>query len=155
MRTPIAVALALVPILACAAWAEDAAPKTRDFGAGVTLEQSISLAEVARHPDRYTGNPVLVEGRVTDLCMKKGCWTVLTEGAYTMRVRFHDYGFFLPKDAMGARALVEGIAEVRTLSEREARHYASESRDGDPNAIEGPQREVGFVATGVRLLPEG
>ena len=72
-----------------------------------------------------------------------------------MSVRFHDYGFFLPKDAMGVRAQLEGIAEIRTLSENEARHYAAESRDGDPDSIEGPQREIGFVATGVRLLPEG
>ena len=130
------------------------ASKSREFGAGVTLEHTTPLAEITTHPERHTESPVLVEGRITDLCMKKGCWTVLTVGEAAMRVRFHDYGFFLPKDAMGVRAQVEGVAEVRTLSVREARHYAAESREGDPDAIEGPQREVGFVATGVRLLPE-
>ena len=69
-----------------------------------------------------------------------------------VRVRFHDYGFFLPQDVLGADALVEGRATLRTLSEREARHLAAESRGGNPDAIEGPQRELGFVATGVRVL---
>ena len=129
------------------------ASEGREFGAGVSLEHPTPLAEVTNHPERHTASPVLVEGRITDLCMRKGCWTVITAGGAAMRVRFQDYGFFLPKDAMGVRAQVEGVAEVRTLSEREARHYAAESREGNPDAIEGPQREVGFVATGVRLLP--
>ena len=47
---------------------------------------------------------------------------------------------------------MQGVAQVRTVSEREARHIASESRGGDPDAIEGPQRELGFVASGVRLV---
>jgi hypothetical protein len=129
-------------------------PKGRNFGSGLKLISFTKLAEILEQPDRYTESPVLVEGRITDLCMKKGCWTVLTEGESVLRVRFHDYGFFLPQDAMGARVFVEGVAEVRTLSEKEARHHASESRDGDPDSIEGPQREISFVATGVRLLPE-
>ena len=108
--------------------------------------------EVDGEPTFEVGQPVLVQGRLTDVCTKKGCWTVLTDGDAFVRVRFHDYGFFLPQDVLGADALVEGRATLRTLSEREARHLASESRGGDPDAIEGPQRELGFVATGVRVL---
>ena len=52
-------------------------------------------------------------------------------------------------------ALVEGVVTVRTISEGEARHYEEESRDGDPGAIRGPQREVAFTASGVRLLARG
>ena len=52
----------------------------------------------------------------------------------------------------GAPALVEGTAKVRTLSESEARHIEAERRGGDPESIDGPKRELGFVASGVRLL---
>jgi len=42
--------------------------------------------------------------------------------------------------------------QVEELSQEAARHYAEESVDGDPDSIEGPQREVGFTATGVRIV---
>jgi hypothetical protein len=58
----------------------------------------------------------------------------------------------LPRDATGAEAFIEGFVKVETLSEKEARHYESESRDGDPESVDGPRREVGFTASGVRLL---
>jgi hypothetical protein len=77
---------------------------------------------------------------------------VLRDGGEHVRVRFHDYSFFLPTDAAGAEAFVEGVVKVEELSEKAARHYASESVDGDPDSISGPQREIGFTATGVRLV---
>jgi hypothetical protein len=133
--------------------AEEPLPEGRDFGAGLTLARTTPLGEVLAAPERYAKGGVLLRGRLTDVCTKKGCWTVLADGDTHVRVRFQDYGFFLPPDALGAQALVEGVAEIRTLSEREARHIAAESRGGDPAAVSGPQREIGFVATGVRLLP--
>jgi hypothetical protein len=128
-------------------------PESRDFGAALTLVTPTRLADVVANPERHADRQLLLSGRLTDLCTKKGCWTVLADGEHFVRVRFQDYGFFLPQEALGRAALVEGRIELRTLSEREARHYAEESREGDPGAIRGPQRELGFVATGVRLLP--
>jgi hypothetical protein len=158
MRTKI-VLLAVLALLMQTAHAAspsvEGLPPGRDFGAGLSLGKTTPLATVLAAPERYAADPVLVRGRLSDLCTKKGCWTVLADGASHVRVRFHDYGFFLPPDALGAEALVEGVADIRTLSEREARHIAAESSGGDPDAVAGPQREVGFVATGVRLLPAG
>ena len=153
MRKLLACSVALL-VVALSASSQATLPAGRDFGAGLTLETTLALRDVVAAPERHAGTPILVQGRLTDLCLKKGCWTVLSDGDAFVRVRFRDYGFFLPKDALGRRALVEGVAEVRTLSEKEARHYASESQNGDPTAITGPQHEISFVATGVRLLPE-
>jgi hypothetical protein len=139
----------LLPQLAGASEAQ--APRV--YGAPLTLEEAIPLSQVLAAPERYAEEPVLLQGRLTDLCQRKGCWTVLQDGDAVVRVRFRDYGFFLPKDALGSVALVEGVASVRELSEREARHLEAESRGGDPARIEGPQREVGIVASGVRLAP--
>jgi hypothetical protein len=151
---PVRRAIALSAVVALSASASGPLPAGRDFGAKLTLEQTTPLRQVLAAPERFGEQPVLVKGRLTDVCTRKGCWTVLTDGDATVRVRFHDYGFFLPQDVLGADALVEGRATLRTLSEREARHLAAESRGGNPDAIEGPQRELGFVATGVRVLEE-
>ena len=153
MNRSSAVAIVLGWLLAVAAAADTGPlPEGRDFGAGLELRETTALAKLLDAPEAFTEAPVLVSGRLADVCQKKGCWTVLADGAHQIRVRFEDYGFFLPKDAIGARAYVEGVVTIRTLSEREARHYEEESRDGDPDAITGPQREVGFLASGVRLV---
>ncbi len=144
--------LLLLGLLVPHALAAEARSEGRRFGAELTLASPTPLGEILAAPERFSQTRVLVSGRLTDLCMKKGCWTVLADGDAFVRVRFQDYGFFLPQDALGAQALVEGVATVRTLSEREAKHLAEESRDGDPDAIEGPQRSVEFIASGVRLV---
>lgn len=129
-------------------------PRERDaFGAALTLEATTPLPQVVARAERYTKRPVLVRGTLTDVCQRKGCWTVLRDRGAQVRVRFKDYGFFLPKDSIGREALVEGVATIRTLSEQDARHYEEESRHGDPDSVTGPRREVGLLASGVRLLP--
>ena len=127
-------------------------PAGRDFGAGLTLTEPTPLATVLAEPERYEGKPVLVQGRVSDVCQKKGCWTILRDAEASVRIRFKDYGFFLPKDSTGDHAFAEGLVSVKTLSEDEQRHYEEESRNGDPDSVEGPKTVVSFIASGVRLL---
>ncbi|MBW2290869.1 MAG: DUF4920 domain-containing protein [Deltaproteobacteria bacterium] len=31
---------------------------------------------------------MLIKGRVTDVCQKKGCWTVIEDGDAQVRIRF-------------------------------------------------------------------
>jgi hypothetical protein len=145
----------LFAVLGASAWAAEpppAIPAGEDFGAGLTLTQPTPLEEVVQDPQRFEERQILLHGRVSDVCQRKGCWTILRDGSARIRVRFRDYGFFLPTDATGAEAFVEGVVKVETLSEETARHYESESREGDPAAVEGPRREVGFTASGVRLV---
>ena len=135
-----------------------------DYGAGLTMHDVSDLSSVLANAEAHTERPVLVRGRISDVCQKKGCWTVIAAGADTVRVRFADYGFFLPKDSSGKTAYVEGVVTIRTLSEKDARHYFKESKafneskaaksqaSEDSSGIHGPQREVGFLATGVRLV---
>ena len=142
----------LVASFTATAGAPSEIPPGSDFGAGLTLSELTSLAEVARAPEKFEARPVLLRGRISDVCQRKGCWVVLRDGGEQVRVRFHDYAFFLPTDVAGSEAFVEGLVNVEELSQKAARHYATESVDGDPDSITGPQREVGLTATGVRLV---
>jgi hypothetical protein len=127
-------------------------PSGRDFGAVLTLADLSPLEDVVAHPEKYADRDVLVRGRISDVCQKRGCWVVLSEGDSHVRISFKDYGFFVPKDCSGSQAYVEGRVRVETLSEEQARHYESESRDGDPSKVHGEQRVVSFTASGLRLL---
>jgi hypothetical protein len=151
-RTVTLIVLALLASFTAAAGAPSQIPPGSDFGAGLTLSERTPLADVVRAPEKFEARPVLVRGRISDVCQRKGCWVVLRDGGEQVRVRFHDYGFFLPTDIAGSEAFVEGLVKVEELSQKDARHYASESVAGDPDSIVGPQREVGFTATGVRIV---
>jgi hypothetical protein len=146
--------LAICFLTASAAGAEPGRglPAGVDYGAGLTLEDITPLREVVRKPEAHVGRTLLVKGRIRDVCQKKGCWMILTDGGSQVRIRFADYGFFVPKDSIGKDAYAEGWAAVEEISEKEARHYEAEASDGRPSEIHGPQRVVSFTATGVRLV---
>ena len=120
---------ALLLLLGCAAQ-DEGLPQGEDFGAGVALVQATPLVEIMGDPARFAGETVLIHGQVTEVCQKKGCWAVIQEGDEHVQMRFKDYGFFLPKDCVGAEAYAEGSVSVDTASEG----------------------EVKFTATGVRLV---
>src|ERR1700758_743678 len=70
---------------------------------------------------------VKVTGIIEDVCQKKGCWMDINTGeGKTMKVRFKDYGFFIPKNAKGKTAIFEGIAYTDTVSVNELKHYAED-----------------------------
>jgi len=152
-RNGVWAAVLLLLASAAGAEAERAVPAGVDYGAGLTLEGTTPLREVVNHPELHVDRTLLVKGRIRDVCQKKGCWMVLTDGESRIRVRFADYGFFVPKDSSGKDAYVEGRVAVEEISEKEARHYEAEAIDGDPSKIQGDQRVVTFTATGVRLVP--
>lgn len=120
-------------------------------GEPLAAMEAVPLATVLANVEQYAGKPVRIEGQIQDVCSKKGCWMVLQDGEATARVTFKDYGFFVPKDATGARATIVAQVTRETMTEEMAKHLASESKDGNPDAIHGPQETVAVVASGVDL----
>ena len=123
----------------------------QDFGAPLKLKKTLSLPQAIARSD--ANEPVLVRGRIADVCQRKGCWVVLQDENAHARVRFADYGFFLPTDSSGREALVEGVLKVKTISAGMAQHYDEESGKSAGGTSSGARREVSILATGVRLLP--
>jgi hypothetical protein len=123
------------------------------FGAGVTLGEATPLERIVADPKAVEGRELRVDARIVEVCTRKGCWMVVTDGERQVRVRFKDYGFFVPRDAGGRRVIVQGQAMVEEISEELARHHAEES--GHPERageIHGPQTSITLVATGVEVL---
>ena len=113
---------------------------------------AVSLAELLDKPQAHEGKTVLLEGRVRQACQRRGCWMELApadKGA-GVRVTFKDYGFFVPPDAAGAQARVEGVVQLAELSDKAARHYESEGAQVT-RGPDGKAREVRLVASGLEL----
>ncbi|MCA1638688.1 MAG: DUF4920 domain-containing protein, partial [Acidobacteria bacterium] len=72
--------------------------------------------------------------------------------AKSVRVKMKDHAFFIPLDAAGMQAKVEGKFSVKTLSKAEVDHLINE--DGakfDNRNTDGTVTEIAFEATGVEL----
>jgi hypothetical protein len=93
-----------------------------------------------------------LSGTIDAVCQKKGCWMELKNGeGSTVRVTFKDYGFFMPKDASGRTAIVDGIAKVEVTSIGDLKEYAKDDgqSQAEIDAIKEPLRELVFEAKGV------
>ncbi len=48
------------------------------------------------------------EGVLTEVCQSRGCNFYIDDGENQVRVRFFDYGFFIPTDSNGKKTVVRG-----------------------------------------------
>ncbi len=123
-------------------------------GAAIGAAKKVSLAKAIKNPNKYSGKAVRVEGVIVRSCKMEGCWMELapTTNASSVRVKMKDHAFFIPLDAAGMRAKVEGVFSVKTLSKAEVDHLVNE--DGakfDKINTDGTVTEISFEATGVEL----
>jgi hypothetical protein len=100
---------------------------------------------------------VIVEGTITDVCAKKGCWMRMTDGQEELFVRFKDYGFFVPMNATGHRVVVHGTAVSQVADVAELRHYAEDAGKSPAEiaAITEPETRVTFYADSVYIEGAG
>jgi len=99
-------------------------------------------------------NDVTVSGRVTGVCKKKGCWMTLAQPNGTdMRVRFKDYGFFVPMDIDNQVVTVRGKVYNDTTSVDMLRHYAEDAGKSKAEImqINAPEINTAFEAIGVYI----
>jgi hypothetical protein len=156
MSTRTALALLVsVPLSLCLVLQACSAPaRGEPFGAPLSSSaRPVPLSELLSTPERFDGETLVVEGTVSEVCAKKGCWMTLASGAREVRVTFQDYGFFVPLDSAGAKLRAEGQFAIREVPADEAKHYLEDAgRHAEAAAITGPVPSYTFVATGVELL---
>ncbi|MEL7250097.1 MAG: DUF4920 domain-containing protein [Bacteroidota bacterium] len=134
---------------------EETAPET--FGAAFEAADIVAYENLALQMTEADSMAVTVQGKVSDVCQKKGCWMNITqESGEEMMVRFKDYGFFMPLDIAGREVIMNGKAFYQTTSVDDLRHYAEDAGKSEEEiaAITEPKRELAFLADGVILLEE-
>jgi hypothetical protein len=119
-----------------------AAKAGETYGAGVEEIETVSISAINADPEAYDGKTVKVEGMVTDVCAKRGCWFEMAGEAPGEKARFKvtDGEMVFPMTAKGKQAVAQGkvVAQKMTLEETRAmeEHYATESgREFDPETI--------------------
>lgn len=148
MRTIILVAFAT--IMSLTLMAQD--KKVSHFGKKITEENAQPASVVDRMLTTKDTVNVKIQGKITSVCQKKGCWMMMeTVDGNTMRVRFKDYEFFVPKDCAGKTAIIEGIAFNDVTSVAELKHYAEDANKSkeEIEKITQPEKKPAFEAEGV------
>ncbi len=101
---------------------------------------------------------ILVEGTIQEVCQTKGCWmTLRDDSGDEVLVRFRDYAFFVPRNAMGRQALVTGRADYQTLSVEALRHLAEDAGKSAAEIakITEPRESITFTADSVWIQGPG
>lgn len=125
------------------------------FGEVITAHNAIQVAELpALLADKQIAD-VKIEGKVLDVCPKKGCWMSLEmPDKTTLMVKFKDYGFFVPLEMIGKTVVLEGQAKKIETSVDELKHYAEDAKKSKEEiaAITEPKKEIRLTANGVLVL---
>ncbi|TVQ90110.1 MAG: DUF4920 domain-containing protein [Deltaproteobacteria bacterium] len=122
------------------------------FGEHFTETEPTSLSDLLAQANEHLGSQVTVEGRISEVCQKAGCWLVVSEGDQHMRVRMKDHAFSVDKDGAGRVGLIQGELISREVDASEVAHYAEETREGGvvpEHTAQGPSYEI--IASSVRL----
>jgi hypothetical protein len=105
--------------------AKPTGPTGKTFGAGIKLTDATQISAILADPKSWNGKTVRVEGMITDVCPKRGCWMELagTEPGQKLRFKVTDGEMVFPMDAKGQRATAEGVVAVKELSIEDSKKY--------------------------------
>jgi hypothetical protein len=88
----------------------------------------LTVGTLLDDPKPYLGKVVKAKGTVSRVCEKAGCWLELAsvQGGAGLRVPMANHAFFIPADAIGRPAIVEGQLHAQPLPAAHREHLAGE-----------------------------
>ena len=133
---------------------QNASAQTANFGEPLTDAKAVKATKLEKAMDGKETSQLKLDGTILEVCQMKGCWmTVETGKGQEIRVTFKDYGFFVPKDIAGKKAVFEGEAKMETVDVATLKHYAEDAGKSKEEiaAITKPETQLTFVASGVEI----
>jgi len=143
---PSGVTISILTLLTLAALAPagPAAGETA-YGKALTGTDTIAISALHANPDPHLGQTVRVEGLVTGVCEKRGCWMSLAsdEEFQDIRIKVDDGVMVFPVTAKGKRAIAEGVfTQIEMTMEQTlayGKHHAEEHGETfDPSSVTEP-----------------
>ena len=107
----------------------------------------VPVATVVSSVEAYDGKTVAIEGVVTKMCKKKGCWFEIADGAggAGVLITAPKYHIFLSQGSEGKKIVAYGQFKKEVQDLEEAKHLAKDA--GEPEPTVAPVK--------LRLLAEG
>jgi hypothetical protein len=115
------------------------------YGEPLGAGSVVALVELLSNPDAYVGRTVRVEGKITDVCPRRGCWVRIADkdGSNEIQFKVDDGVIEFPTEVQGRRVEAEGVFVKMVLTREQAiaraQHEAEEKGVGfDPATVTGP-----------------
>lgn len=147
--------IVLFTLLTALLGASSALSGDKQFGKKLTLKETTKVSDILANPENFNGKRVLVEGVITDVCSKRGCWIRLGSDKefQTIQFKVEDGVIVFPMEAKGKTAKAEGVVEVRTVSVedqiKQGKHHEEETGEKfDPSTVKGPKVTVRIMGEG-------
>ena len=128
------------------------------YGAALSGAPLLKISDLLADPKKYEGQLVRVEGMVTGVCTKRGCWFDLAGDKPGEKVKFKvkDGTMVFPPDSKGKQAVAEGEVIVRELtleqSQAQAKHMAEDAgKEFDPASVTEPMTIVMLDGKGATI----
>jgi hypothetical protein len=80
----------------------------KKFGAEITEKTSTDLDTLLKDGAQYQAKTVRTEGVVSAVCKSMGCWMEIADTHGQAHIKMAGHSFFVPKDASGHRAVIQG-----------------------------------------------
>ena len=152
MKSTVRTTFAAAVIAALAAAPAFAATK---YGKGVSEATPVKLSELMAKPDDYVGKVVKVEGLITEVCPKRGCWINVAgdKEFQTIRIKVEDGVIVFPMTDKGKKVVAEGTFTKAELTKEQAiaraKHECEEKGTKfDPASVTGPANVYQIQGTG-------
>ena len=130
------------------------AAKGVTYGEKITAKGAIPVTKLATKMGDAQTLETKISGKVLEVCTSKGCWLKLENAnGETTRVTFKDYGFFMPLNAAGSEAIVNGKAFISVETVEELKHYAKDAGKSQAaiDSITEPKVSYSFLSNGVLI----
>jgi hypothetical protein len=125
------------------------------YGKGVVSTELVRVSSLLDNASTFVGKTVAVEGKVVDVCAKRGCWIELASDRpfEKIRVKVDDGVIVFPLELRGKTARAEGTLEAIDLTKEDAikhfEHLAEERGESfDPSTVIGPMKIYRIKGTG-------
>jgi uncharacterized protein YdeI (BOF family) len=117
----------------------------------ITVNQLFSIMAGKKENKEMT---VKLKGKVTQVCEKEGCWIKVQSPDGSMMVKMKDHKFTVPLVLHGKEIVIHGIAEEKTTTVEQLRHYAEDAGKSKEEIakIKEPKREITVQAKGILVL---
>jgi len=110
--------------------------KGTTYGDGVTIAEPTPIATLLSKPGDFVGQKVRVDGVITGVCEKRGCWMQVTDSdtGQGVRVKVEDGVIVIPYESMGHRAAAEGTFEAVKLTPEQVAARAAAAKEAAAGA---------------------
>ncbi|MCC5931415.1 MAG: DUF4920 domain-containing protein [Cyclobacteriaceae bacterium] len=101
------------------------------YGEKIEQLSVVAAADVRGKLETADSVELQVEGIITEVCKKKGCWMKIDMGnGESLTVRFKDYGFFVPVESQGKIAVIDGVLK-KEINEHHGHHHDHDHKEGE------------------------